>query len=48
MAEKVEAIEDEFCTDDVHNHEAKITKSVKTQNLERGPLPTPPSKPGFD
>ena len=48
-AGKVEAIEDEFCTDDVYlNLETKKTKSVETQTLERGPLPNTPSKPGFD
>ena len=48
-AGKVEAIEDEFCTDDVYlNLETKKTKSVETQTLERGPLPNTLSKPGFD
>ena len=42
-------IEDEFCTDEVYNHEPKETKAVETQTLESGPLPsTPSSKPGFD
>ena len=47
-AGKVEALEDEFCTDDVYNSEAKETKSVETQTIERGPLPNTQSKPGFD
>ena len=47
-AEKVEAIEDEFCTDELQNQKFKQTKSVGSQTLERGPLPTTPFKPGFE
>ena len=48
-AGKVEALDDEFCTDDVYNiEEAKRMNSVATQTIERGPLPNTPSKPGFD
>ena len=43
---KVEAIDDEFCTDEVYLN--LKTKSVETQTLETGPLPNTPSKPGFD
>ena len=37
IAEQVEAIEDEFCKDDVYNQETKESKSVGSQTLERGP-----------
>ena len=47
-AGKVEALEDEFCTDDVYNTGAKKTQSVETQTIERGPLPNTRSKPGVD
>ena len=43
-----EVVDDEFCTDDVYNFKQKETKSVQSQTLESGPLPTTPSKPGFD
>ena len=42
-----EDVDDEFCTE-VYNIQPKETKSGKLQTLESGPLPTTPSKPGFD
>ena len=44
----LENVDDEFCTYDVYNSKSKETKSVASQNLERGPLPNTTSKPGFD
>ena len=46
--EKVENVDDEFCTDAMYNSESKETKSVASQTLERGPLPNSTSKPAFD
>ena len=43
-----EDVYDEFCTDNMYNFQPKERKSVQSQNLESGPLPTTPSKPGFD
>ena len=43
-----EDLDDEFCTDDVYNFKPQETKSVQSQTLESGPLPTTPSNPGFD
>ena len=46
--EKVE-LDDEFCTDEVYNFKQTESRTVETQTLESGPLPsTPSSKPGFD
>jgi hypothetical protein len=46
--EQVE-LDDEFHTDEVYNLKPKETRTVATQTLESGPLPsTPSSKPGFD
>ena len=42
-------LDDQFCTDEVYNFKQTESRTVETQTLESGPLPsTPSSKPGFD